>query len=70
MTRPNAILQGGPESRIPTAARIRHVSECDGPVKVLVGDCYEHFAPTPDRVVHDGSELKVYSWAHRTYVAE
>lgn len=67
---PNAVLQGGPEHLLPGASRIRHLSDLDEQVKIPSGGGYEHFRPTEEQVDHDGDVLRVFSWTHRTYVAE
>jgi hypothetical protein len=50
--------------------QIRYVPESDDRVKISRGHCYEHFERTPERVLHGERELQVFSWTHRTYVAE
>ena len=67
---PNAILRGGPDHRLTDAGRIRYAESTTTPVKVLVGECYEHFEPTSEFAEHDGRRLRVFSWSHRTFVAE
>ncbi|WP_158886843.1 DUF5988 family protein [Amycolatopsis anabasis] len=67
---PNAILRGGPEEILDDLERIRHVDDFEQQVKIPHGRCYEHYQPTAERVERDGTELRVFSWTHRTYVAE
>ncbi|QWF83431.1 DUF5988 family protein [Amycolatopsis sp. CA-230715] len=67
---PNAVLHGGPDHFMPGASRVRHVADLDEQVKVESGGCYEHFKPTAEQVDHEGTVLRVFSWTHRTYVAE
>ncbi|RBM18543.1 DUF5988 family protein [Streptomyces sp. PT12] len=66
---PNVILRGGPLERA-DPQRLRHVRDTEMTLKIPVGNAYEHFHPTPETVLHDGSELRVFEWARRTYVAE
>jgi hypothetical protein len=67
---PNVILRGGPDGRLANVARVRHVDDFDNQLKILNGRCYEHFLPTPDNFDHEGRQLRVFAWSHRTYVAE
>ncbi|GAA1961071.1 DUF5988 family protein [Amycolatopsis minnesotensis] len=67
---PNAVLHGGPEHRMTGLGRVRHVTDPDDQVKIESGGCYEHFKPTGEQVDHEGATLRVFSWTHRTYVAE
>ncbi|RSM84797.1 hypothetical protein DMH04_20205 [Kibdelosporangium aridum] len=67
---PNAFLRGGPDHRLAHAGRIRYAESTTTPVKVLVGECYEHFQPTSEFTELDGRQLRVFSWSHRTFVAE
>lgn len=66
----NAVLRGGPSSYLPEDQRIRHVEELDQTVKLLRGNRYEHFAPTPDVELHDGRSLRVFVWEGATKLAE
>lgn len=67
---PNAVLHGGPEHRMTNLGRVRHIADLDNQVKIELGGCYEHFKPTEEWVKQDGDVLRVFSWTHRTYVAE
>lgn len=51
-------------------SRVRHAENTEATLKISSGGCYEHFQPTPEWVRHDGHELRVFVWTHRTYVAE
>ncbi|MET9293105.1 DUF5988 family protein [Streptomyces sp. NPDC003077] len=67
--RPNAILQGG--TAVPDDERIRYVEDTQDTFKLFLKNRYEHYKPTGDmRKHHDGSELLVFEWMYRTYVAE
>ncbi|MEU5404210.1 DUF5988 family protein [Streptomyces sp. NPDC005963] len=68
--RPNAILTGGPAELLPEGERIRYVVDETATVKVLKGNRYEHWEPSPQTVLHTGGELRVYRWVRFTYVAE
>lgn len=66
---PNAVLRGGP-STLPEDQRVRHVTEPEQTLKLLRGNRYEHFAPTPERETRDGASLRVYVWEGATKLAE
>lgn len=66
---PNAILRGGPDS-LSAAERIRYVANSGERFKLLRGDHYDHFEPTPATEWHDNAKLRVLEWVGRTYVAE
>jgi hypothetical protein len=67
--RPNALLRGGPPHH-GGAARTRHVADQGAVLKVLSGNRYDHFEPTSETALHDGRELRVFTWVRSTYVAE
>ena len=67
---PNVILRGGPDEHLADLARIRHVDDFENRLKIPHGRCYEHFEPTPESFDHEGRRLRVFTWSHRTYVAE
>lgn len=69
-TLPNSVLRGHPRSSFSEEQLVRYVPDADERLKVSRGHCYEHFERTNEHVVHDGRELRVFSWTHRTYVAE
>jgi len=66
---PNAILHGGPSS-LGAHERIRHTEDLTDKIKVLAGNRYEHFEPTPEVDRSLGQDLVVYVWKECTYVAE
>ncbi|MEU2826384.1 DUF5988 family protein [Streptomyces sp. HNA39] len=67
--RPNAILQGG--STVPDEERVRFVEDTQDTFKLFLGNRYEHYRPTGTTRTHqDGSDLLVFEWMYRTYVAE
>lgn len=68
--RPNVILSGGPVDRLPEHQRIRYVADETDSVKVLMGNRYEHWAPSEQKVTHAQGELRVFHWSRYTYVAE
>jgi Family of unknown function (DUF5988) len=65
----NIVLHGGPSS-LTIQERVRHVDNCSEKVKLLLGNRYEHFEPTSEVDSSFGSDLIVYIWKERTYVAE
>ncbi len=67
--KPNVILRGGPV-QVARDKRVRYVVDIESPVKLPVGNAYEHFRPTPETVEHEGVSLRVFEWSRRTYVAE
>ncbi|ONK10107.1 DUF5988 family protein [Streptomyces sp. MP131-18] len=66
---PNVLLRGGPVE-VPEQKRTCYVGDVEQPVKVSLGNAYEHFLPTRETVEHEGATLTVYEWSRRTYVAE
>ncbi|MEJ3750557.1 DUF5988 family protein [Actinomycetes bacterium KLBMP 9797] len=67
---PNAVLRGGPMPQLDDGQRLCCVDATDTVLKLPRGGYYDHFRVTPERVRHDGRELRVFEWSHRTYVAE
>lgn len=67
---PNVLLTGGEDAGIPEPLRLHHTARPDGPVKLFLGNRYEHFEPTADVRYLDGRALRVHIWTRRTYVAE
>ena len=70
LEQPNVILTGGPEPFFESTGRIRFTERLDSAVKLLNGNRYEHFAPTPETVFVDGRRLHIFSWTGSTKVAE
>lgn len=69
IVRPNVILQGG--SAVPDEERVRYVENTQDTFKLFLENRYEHYKPTGSKHVHrDGSDLLVFEWIYRTYVAE
>lgn len=68
-TTPNSLLRGGPE-RITEDARLRWVPDHEDVVKVPWGNGHEHFVRTSERAQRSGREVRVFTWSHRTYLAE
>jgi Family of unknown function (DUF5988) len=66
----NTVLVGGPANDLPFDQRLRRVDDAGETVKVPGGNRYDHYRPTGEVHIHDGRQLRVYVWAHRTYVAE
>ncbi|MFJ3950453.1 DUF5988 family protein [Streptomyces sp. Je 1-4] len=66
----NALLRGGPTTYVANEERVRYVPDMASPLKLLCGNRYEHFEPTPERVRQDGHTLRVFVWTGCTYVAE
>lgn len=67
---PNAILCGGPAESLPAAERVRRIEKLDETFKLPVGNRREHFVPSTLTQVHEGLELRVFTWAYRTFTAE
>lgn len=68
---PNTVLRGGPGRPGEVAERYCHTDEAASTLKIRNGNCYDHFRAEPDRVVqNDGRSLRLFTWSHRTYVAE
>lgn len=67
---PNAILTGGPAGFASGTGRMWFAERPDRVVKLLNGNRYEHFAPTPETVLVEGRPLQVFRWAGFTKVAE
>jgi hypothetical protein len=65
---PNVMLSGGPE--LTDDERICHVENTGEKLKLFKGHRYDHFEPTGQNVLHDGSPLAVFAWTGSTYVAE
>jgi hypothetical protein len=70
MQEPNAILTGGPASMFQNGPRIWAAASPDADVKLLNGNRYEHFSPTPETVFVDGRRLQIFVWSSYTKVAE
>ncbi|HEX6526490.1 MAG TPA: DUF5988 family protein [Streptosporangiaceae bacterium] len=66
-TEANVVLRGGPPS---LHGCERYVANTDDKLKLLQGNCYEHFAPTTGIERRSGRDLRVFVWMARTYVAE
>jgi hypothetical protein len=67
--RVDILLDGGPES-LSLSDRKRRVSAGESKVKILRGNCTEHFCQTAETTYVDQCEFQIYRWSHRTYVAE
>ena len=67
---PNAILTGGPTSFFENERRIWSTPQLDTKIKLLNGNRYEHFAPTPETVFVGGRRLQIFVWSGYTKVAE
>lgn len=68
---PNVFLRGGSGMRLADEERLRYLPNLDvDKVKVLCGNCYEHFEASSETTLIDGRELKTFVWARRTFVAE
>lgn len=67
---PNAILTGGPSCCFEGVGRIWSAQRPDSTVKLLNGNRYEHFAPTPETVFIEGRRLQIFVWSGFTKVAE
>ena len=67
---PNVILTGGPASFLERGGRLRFADRPEAVVKLLNGNRYEHFAPTPETVFVDGRRLRIFAWTGFTKVAE
>lgn len=70
LEQPNVILTGGPDSFFEVRDRVRFAERLDSTVKLLNGNRYEHFAPTPETVFVEGRRLQIFSWTGTTKVAE
>ncbi|AXK32415.1 hypothetical protein DVA86_06875 [Streptomyces armeniacus] len=66
---PNALLTGGP-SALERAQRLLHVADLNDRVKILMGNRYEHFAPTGKTVDTEQGKVHVFEWSYRTRIAE
>ncbi|WP_408629913.1 DUF5988 family protein [Amycolatopsis aidingensis] len=66
---PNALLVGGP-STLPDTERLRCVPNNDDPVKIELGNRYEHFVPTSEITTSGEWTVQVFTWICRTYAAE
>lgn len=66
---PNALLTGGP-GFLPDTERLRYVPDTARKFRLLNGNRWEHFEPTPRRVRKQGREVVVFIWSRHTYVAE
>ncbi|MEU4568700.1 DUF5988 family protein [Micromonospora sp. NPDC023956] len=68
---PNTLLRGGPGRADEVADRYCRTDEAASTLKVRNGNCYDHFRVEPDPVLDgQGRSLRVFTWSHRTYVAE
>jgi hypothetical protein len=67
---PNVLLTGGPASCFTNGGRTWSAERLDADVKVLNGNRYEHFSPTPESVSVDGRRLRIFVWSGYTKVAE
>ncbi|MFH8369655.1 DUF5988 family protein [Streptomyces sp. NPDC018031] len=66
---PNVVLRGGPLPADPLNS-LRHVDDVESPLKLPVGNAYEHFEPTGEFEETQGRRLRVFRCIRRTYVAE
>lgn len=67
---PNVILRGGVSPYLTDNQRIRYVEDTDDKLKLLRGNRYEHFEPTTESEIHNGTELRVFVWVGGTKLAE
>lgn len=68
---PNTVLRGGPGPTGGVADRYCRTDETISTLKVHNGNCYDHFRLQPGRFLDgQGRALRVFTWSHRTYVAE
>jgi hypothetical protein len=67
---PNVILCGGPAETLPVAERVRRIEKLDETFKLPVGNRREHFLPSARTQIYEGLELRVFTWAYRTFIAE
>ncbi|MFF4364448.1 DUF5988 family protein [Streptomyces sp. NPDC001604] len=68
---PNAFLRGGSRTLLPDEERLHYLPNLEvDRVKVLCGNCYEHFEASSETTLIDDRELKVFVWARRTFLAE
>ncbi|WBB81519.1 DUF5988 family protein [Micromonospora sp. WMMD882] len=68
---PNTVLRGGPGRAGRLAERLCRTDATQTTLKVRSGNCYDHFHAEPGQLVEtDGRTLRVFTWSHRTYVAE
>jgi len=67
---PNSILTGGPAGFASGTGRLWFTERPDRAVKLLNGNRYEHFVPTPETVLVEGRMLQIFCWAGFTKVAE
>jgi hypothetical protein len=66
---PNVILIGADWAER-SLRRVRFARDLHAPLKLQVGNRYEHFQPTAERVTVNGRELHVFEWTTFTAVAE
>ena len=68
---PSTVLRGGPGRAGRLAERFCHTDGTQSTLKLRSGNCYDHFREEPDHSAEqDGRTLRVFTWTHRTYVAE
>lgn len=67
---PNAVLHGGHHTTCGPYERYIYVDDVAGMVKISTGNGYDHFVPTNETTSHQGQDVRVFVWSHRTYVAE
>ncbi|WP_369172991.1 DUF5988 family protein [Streptomyces sp. R28] len=67
---PNVILRGGISPYLTDDQRIRYVEDPDEKLKLLRGNRYEHFEPTPESETRDGVQLRVFVWVGGAKLAE
>ncbi|MCX4862345.1 DUF5988 family protein [Streptomyces canus] len=68
---PNVFLRGGPRTVLADEERMRYLPDLDvDKVKVLCGNCYEHFEASSETTLIGDRELRVFVWASRTFLAE
>ncbi|WP_048574262.1 DUF5988 family protein [Streptomyces leeuwenhoekii] len=64
------ILRGGVSPYLTDNQRICYVEDTDDKLKLLRGNRYEHFEPTTESEIHNGTELRVFVWVGGTKLAE
>lgn len=68
---PNTVLRGGPGRTGRLTEQFCRTDATQSALKLRSGNCYDHFREEPDQAAEqDGRTLRVFSWTHRTYVAE
>lgn len=65
----NAFLVGD-SGRIPDAERFRRIEGMPPELKLLCGNRYEHFKPTPETARIGEFRLRIFRWTYTTRPAE